>query len=95
MLDMFIVELLGTFFFLSVILITGSPIPIVVGLLASIYFSSAISGGHLNPAVSIMSWAKGDLDAQKLVIYIAAQVMGGLMALLWFKASGSKKVHAQ
>lgn len=87
MLDVLIVELLATFFFVSVILTTGSPFPIAVALLGAIYFSNNVSGGHVNPAVSLTMWAKGDISATKLVVYIAAQLIGGLLALLWFKMS--------
>ena len=70
-----IAEILGTFFFLSVILSVVAdgatnpfaaalgPIAIAVGLLAAIYFGGKISGGHFNPAVSIMMLVKGNIDA--------------------------------
>jgi len=49
-----------------------------------------ISGCHLNPAVSIGLWAGGRFPGKKLVPYIAAQVLGGLVAggVLYFIASG-------
>jgi aquaporin Z len=89
-----IAEVLGTFFFLSVILSVVAdgatnpfaaalgPIAIAVGLLAAIYFGGKISGGHFNPAVSITMLAKGNIDAVTAVSYIVAQIIGGLSALL-------------
>ena len=49
-----------------------------------------ISGCHLNPAVSIGLWAGGRFPGSKLLPYIAAQVLGGLVAggVLYFIASG-------
>jgi aquaporin Z len=49
-----------------------------------------ISGCHLNPAVSIGLWAGGRFLAKDLFPYIAAQVMGGLVAggVLFLIASG-------
>jgi aquaporin Z len=49
-----------------------------------------ISGCHLNPAVSIGLWAGGRFPGSKLFPYIAAQVLGGLVAggVLYFIASG-------
>ena len=50
----YLVEFIGTFVFLSVILRVGQPIPIAVALLSAIYFGGSISGGHFNPAVSFI-----------------------------------------
>ena len=87
MLALFAAELVATFFFVAIILATAAPFPIAVALLGAIYLSSNISGGHVNPAVSVAMWAKGDLTASKLVVYVTAQLIGGLVALLWFKAT--------
>lgn len=82
----FITELIGTFVFISVILITGEAIPIGIALIAAIYFGGSISGGHFNPAVSTAKWAKGDISPQKWCIYVAAQIIGGLVALLFYQS---------
>jgi aquaporin Z len=81
MLNSLIVEFVGTFIFLAVILATGEPIPIALALATVIYLGGSKSGGHFNPAVSSMFFLKGDLDMMKLVGYIAAQVLGGAAAL--------------
>jgi aquaporin Z len=49
-----------------------------------------ISGCHLNPAVSFGLWAGGRFPAKDLLPYIAAQVMGGVVAggVLYLIASG-------
>lgn len=79
-------EFLGTFFFFSVILnaianASLGPIAVAVGLLAAIYFGGSVSGGHFNPAVTVMMFAKGNITADVLILYILAQVMAGLVAL--------------
>jgi len=83
-------EFLGTFIFLYIILQQGQPIPIAVGLLAAIYAFGSISGGHFNPAVSIMMGAKGSVSPQKAVVYIVAQILGGLSALLLYQYTKNK-----
>ena len=85
-------ETIGTFVFLSCVLCTFSntsessyflgPIVIMFGIVAGIYISSKISGGHLNPAISIMLYFKGIIPLLTTIGYIVAQVIGGLLALL-------------
>lgn len=82
-----LVEFLGTFFFLSIILSTVAepsfgPIAIAAGLLAAIYFGGKISGGHFNPAVSIMMFIKGNIQGDLAIVYISAQIIGALSALI-------------
>lgn len=79
-------EGLGTFFFLGVILSSGGNVlTIAIGLAAAVYLVSKFSAAHLNPAVSIMMLAKGDIDTPKCIAYILAQIIGGLFALMWHK----------
>ncbi len=82
----YFVEFLGTFLFLSVILATGSPVLIALALLAVLLLGTSISGGHFNPAISIMMWANGALSRKDLVFYVAVQVAGGLAALGAYKS---------
>lgn len=80
----YLVEFLGTFLFLSVIVATGQPILIALALLVVILLGGGISGGHFNPAVSFMFWAKGALTGVDLAAYISAQILGGIGALTVF-----------
>ena len=77
----YVVEFLGTVFFLLVILLTGQAIPIGLALMAVIMLGGKVSGGHFNPAVSVMMWRKGSLKMADLAPYVIAQVLGGLVAL--------------
>ena len=54
------------------------------------YAIGHVSGCHLNPAVSIGLWAGGRFEAGKLAPYIAAQVLGAIVAggVLYLIASG-------
>lgn len=87
-----LVELVGTFIFLSVIIGTGQAVAIAATLFAVIMWGGSISGGNFNPAISAMFFVKGDISAQKFIIYVVAQVSGGVAALYWWQAT--KKIKA-
>jgi len=59
-------------------------------VLTMAYAIGHISGCHLNPAVSVGLWAGGRFPANQLLPYIAAQVVGGILAggVLYLIASG-------
>src|SRR6056297_744836 len=59
-------------------------------VLTMAYAIGHISGCHLNPAVSVGLWAGGRFPVQDLFPYIAAQVLGGIVAggILYLIASG-------
>lgn len=54
------------------------------------YVIGPVSGCHLNPAVTVGLWAGGRFPIQKVMPYIAAQVVGGFLAggVLFVMASG-------
>jgi aquaporin Z len=54
------------------------------------YAIGPISGCHLNPAVSVGLWVGGRFEANKLLPYVAAQVLGAIVAgaVLYLIASG-------
>lgn len=81
----YLVEFLGTLFFLYVILATGNAVAIGAALAIAIMIGGDMSGGNFNPAVSIMMVAAGKLNSKDLVPYILAQVAGGLAALEIYK----------
>jgi aquaporin Z len=53
-----------------------------VGLFVAIHFAGVVSGGHFNPAVTIAAFADRRIDVANAVLYIAAQVAGGVIAAL-------------
>lgn len=59
-------------------------------VLTMAYAIGHISGCHLNPAVSVGLWAGGRFPANKLLPYIIAQVLGGVVAggILFLIVSG-------
>jgi len=92
MLNKFIAELIGTFVFLGVIIVSvaGKSLSICekaetwikVGLAlgVAILLMGGISGGHFNPAVSVMFYLHKDLTMEQLMVYIVAQILGAVLA---------------
>ncbi|WP_213989550.1 MIP/aquaporin family protein [Sodalis sp. dw_96] len=47
-----------------------------LGIALAVYLTAGISGGHLNPAVTIALWLFAAFDGKKVLPYIVAQVAG-------------------
>lgn len=101
----YLAEFLGTFWLVlggcgSAVLAAAFPdvgigllgVSLAFGLtvLTMAYAIGHISGCHLNPAVSVGLWAGGRFPANQLLPYIAAQVLGAIVAggVLYVIASG-------
>lgn len=76
-----LVEFLGTFIFLSVIVATGNPWAIGATLAILCLLGGAISGGHFNPAVTIMTLYNRGIAGDNAAAYIVAQTTAGLLAV--------------
>ena len=85
----YLAEFLGAAFFIYIILATGNPLAIGAAYALVILLTSNISGGHINPAVSITMAAAGKLPTGDLVPYILSQCFGGLVALEIYKRMNS------
>ena len=104
-------EFLGTLWLVfggagSAVLAAGYPelgigfvgVSIAFGLtvLSGVYAFGHISGGHLNPAVSVGLWIGKRFDGKDLIPYIIAQVLGGIAGagILYMIASGKAGFEA-
>ena len=91
----FLAEFLGTFVFLSVIITTveshnifkSASAWIKIGLALSVAILSfgIISGGHFNPAVSLMFYVNNQLPMEDFVVYVVAQLLGAIGAFIYFR----------
>ncbi len=63
---------------------SGDQHPMLTGLTAGLMYTMAmgISGGHLNPAITIGLMATKKMDAEEGGQYIAAQILGAMAAFL-------------
>ena len=68
----------------------GVSLAFAMTLLVMMFAIGHISGCHINPAVSCGLWASGRFRAAELLPYLAAQMLGGLIAggLIYAIASG-------
>jgi aquaporin Z len=84
----YICEFIGTFF---LVLTVGSTVidggegvipPLAIGsvLMVMIFATGHISGGHLNPAVTLAVWMRGKCDTADVPGYIVGQIAGGVAA---------------
>ena len=56
-----------------------------LSVVAMAYAIGQISGCHINPAITVGVWLSGRMSASEAMIYIVAQVIGGILgsAILW------------
>ena len=81
-----LVEFFGTFLLLISILATGNAFVIGATLTLILLLISGISGGHVNPAVSLTLWFSGAITFVELMAYITAQYTGGVAAYYAYRA---------
>lgn len=81
----YLAEFLGSLFFIYVVLATGNPLAIGAALALSMLLTANVSGGHINPAITIVMASLGKIGTNDIVPYILAQVFGALVALELFK----------
>jgi|TARA_A100001015_G_scaffold288725_1_gene359867 aquaporin Z len=89
----YLVEFIGTFIFLGVILnvvnqkVKWAAFAVGLALAVVVLWGGGISGGHFNPAVSVMFFLNKQLSTIDLIGYIVAQILGGASALLFVNYS--------
>jgi aquaporin Z len=85
----YLTEFIGTFVFTFAVIgivanpgcgVAASALGIGAALMVMVYASGHISGGHLNPAVSVAAYLRGALPLGDLGPYIVAQLLGALAA---------------
>jgi aquaporin Z len=82
----YLTEFIGTFFLVLTVCFavrTGSalaPLGIAAILVAMIFAGGHISGAHYNPAVTLAVFLRGRISLVEGGFYMAAQVVGGLVA---------------
>jgi aquaporin Z len=67
-------EFVGTAILLGTIAVSGNTLWIIVAFALSILITGPISGGHLNPAVTLWAYLAGRVGANQAVHNILGQV---------------------
>ena len=81
----YLVEAVGTFFLLAVILNAsslGNMAPLTIGLTLTILIviGGAASGAHFNPAVTLVMFLKNQISQNDALMYVVAQIVGAVAA---------------
>lgn len=77
----YVAEYIGAFFFiLSIFASGGNPLIIGAALALVVFLVANVSGGHINPAVSLAMYMNGSLKPFDLFTYVFAQLLGGFSA---------------
>lgn len=77
----YITEIIGTFFLVLIIGLTGNPIAIGLGLAVLVYMGAHISGAHYNPAVTLAMYINDQIDIKESGKYVASQLIGSVIAV--------------
>jgi len=80
----YLVELIGTFFLVFVIALTGNPLAIGSILMVMVYMGGHISGAHYNPAVTLGVLIRKKIETKEAIVYMAFQVIGAFLAALLY-----------
>ncbi len=81
----FATEFLGTFLLVLAILLSTNPL-VIGGVFAGVFWlAKDRSGGHINPAVTLVKLLGGKLSMNELAGYVASQIAGAITCLYMFK----------
>lgn len=75
-------ELVGTFILATVAITVANPIIVGFTLVVLVVALGAVSGAHVNPAITFGLWSIKKLEGIKVPFYWAMQLAGALLALL-------------
>ena len=94
----YVAEAIGTFGLSFVVISTlsyGAAFPIVVPVVVAltlglfVYTIGSYSGCHINPSVTVAQFSIGKISAKEAALYIVAQFIGAVVALLLSKVFGA------
>jgi len=78
----YIAELIGSFFLVLALGLTGNILGSGLLIVAIIYLGGHVSGAHYNPAVTLAFWASGGLPLKTAFLYLLNQFLGALLGCI-------------
>src|SRR5258706_9306119 len=78
----YLMEVIGTFFLVLVVGLTGTPLAIGSVLMVMVYMGGHVSGAHYNPAVTLAILLQKKIDTKDAGMYILFQVVGSMAAAI-------------
>ena len=80
-------EFIGTFLLVAVVLVSqGAPLAVLFALTGIVLLLGAVSGGHVNPAITIGAWVTRRIGWLRAVGYIFVQFLGAAVAFFTLQA---------
>ena len=68
----------------------GQPVLVLFALVGIVLAVGAASGAHVNPAMTIGAWVTRKVSSVRALVYVVAQVLGAMMALVVLNAFASQ-----
>jgi len=90
-----VAEFVGTFMLATAVIAgQGQPVLVLFALVGVVLAVSAASGAHVNPAMTVAAWATRKITAVRALVYVVAQVLGAMLALVVLNAFVSQVPEA-
>jgi len=82
-----VAEFVGTFLLAAAVIAgQGQPIIVLFALVGIVLVVGSLSGAYVNPALTIGAWVTRKISGIRALIYIVAQVLGAMLALVVLNA---------
>lgn len=83
MIGALVAEFIGTFIFAAAVIAgQGQPILVFFALVGVVLAVGGLSGGYVNPALTIAAWVTKRMSGMRALGYIVAQVLGAMLAIV-------------